>query len=94
MRKTGALSVEIEVDVPFHDVDLARVVWHGHYMKYLENARWALMDRIGYGLQAMLDATEGWPIVDLQVKYVRASRYRDRLKVRASLIEWEGWRLE
>ena len=89
MRKAGVLPVEIEVEVAFHDVDLARIAWHGHYAKYLENARWALMDRLGYGLERMLDAAEGWPIVELQVKYLRASRYRDHLRVRASLVEWE-----
>ena len=90
MRKQGQLATEIEVQVPFHDVDLAGIVWHGHYLKYLENARWALMDRLGFGLDAMLNSGFGWPIVDLQVKYLRASRYAGRLRVRASLIDWEN----
>ena len=60
MRKQGAISAAVEVTVPFHDVDLAGVVWHGHYMKYLENARWALMDRIGFGLDAMI--ASGYPV--------------------------------
>lgn len=90
MRRKGPLSAEIVAEVAFHDVDLAQVVWHGHYLKYLENARWALMDAIGYGLAAMLDSGAGWPIVDLQVKYVRAARFGDRLRVCASLIEWRS----
>jgi len=89
MRKQGAIGAEIEVEVPFHDVDLAGVVWHGHYMKYLENARWAVMNRIGFGLDAMVASGFLWPIVGLQVKYVRAARYGDRLRVRGSLVEWE-----
>jgi acyl-CoA thioester hydrolase len=89
MRRKGPLSVEIVAEVAFHDVDLARIAWHGHYLKYLENARWALMDRIGYGLGTMLASSEGWPIVELQVKYLRASRYGDRLQVRATLVEWQ-----
>jgi acyl-CoA thioester hydrolase len=88
MRRKGPLSAETEVEVAFHDLDLARIVWHGHYLKYLENARWALMDRVGYGLEQMVDSAEGWPIVDLRVKYLRASRFRDRLRIRASLVEW------
>lgn len=75
--------------MPFHDVDLAGVVWHGHYAKYLENARWALMDRIGFGLQAMIDSGYLWPVVSLQVKYVRAARFGDQLTVHASLVDWE-----
>ena len=89
MRKQGAISAAVEVTVPFHDVDFAGVVWHGHYMKYLENARWALMDRLGFGLDAMVASGFLWPIVSAQVKYVRAARYGDRLRVQSSLIEWE-----
>ena len=50
MRSRGAIAAEIEFDVAFHDVDMVGVVWHGHYLRYFENARWALMDRLGYGL--------------------------------------------
>jgi acyl-CoA thioester hydrolase len=90
MRKAGVLPVEIEATVAFHDVDLVRVAWHGHYLKYFENARWALMDRLGYGLDTMLGKAEGWPIVSLEVKYLRPSRFGDTLRVRASLVEWES----
>ena len=90
MRKQGAIAAQIEVEVPFHDVDLAGVVWHGHYMKYLENARWAVMDRIGFGLQAMIDSGFLWPVVGLEVKYIRAARYGERLSVLGSIVEWEA----
>ena len=90
MRKQGAISASVEVVVPFHDVDLAGVVWHGHYMKYLENARWAVMDRIGFGLDAMLASGFIWPVIGLEVKYIRAARYGERLRVHASIVEWEA----
>lgn len=93
MRKSGELSATVQAVVAFHDVDLASVVWHGHYVKYLENARWALMDQIGFGLDEMLSSGYVWPIVELRVKYVQAARYGDRLAVRASLAGWQN-RLE
>jgi acyl-CoA thioester hydrolase len=89
VRKQGAICAAVEVTVPFHDVDLAGVVWHGHYMKYLENARWAVMERIGFGLDAMVESGFLWPIVGVEVKYVRVARYADRLRVQASIVEWE-----
>jgi acyl-CoA thioester hydrolase len=89
VRKEGAIAASVDVVVPFHDVDLAGVVWHGHYMKYLENARWAVMERIGFDLETMMSSGYLWPIVSVEVKYVRAVRYGDRLRVRASLVEWE-----
>ena len=90
MRSRGVLSASIEATVAFHDVDIVGVVWHGHYLKYLENARWALMERLAFGLEAMTASGYGWPIVELQVKYVQAAKFGDRLTVRASLIEWQN----
>jgi acyl-CoA thioester hydrolase len=90
VRKQGVLSATVEVTVPFHDIDLAGIVWHGHYIKYLENARWAVMERIGFGLDAMITSGYLWPIIDVHVKYVRPARYGDRLRVQASLVEWES----
>lgn len=89
MRKHSSISAEITCEVTFHDVDLAQVVWHGHYLRYLENARWALMNALDFDLQQMIDSGYLWPIVDLRVKYVRAARFEDRLRVRASLVEWQ-----
>jgi acyl-CoA thioester hydrolase len=90
MRSKGAISATIEATVAFHDVDVAGMVWHGHYLKYLENARWALMERLGFGLETMLASGYAWPIVELQVKYVQAAKFGDRLAVCASLIEWQN----
>ena len=89
MRAQGVVSADIEFDVAFHDVDMVGVVWHGHYLRYLENARWALMNRLDYGLDRMLASGYAWPIVGLQAKYVKPARFGERLRARAFLVEWE-----
>lgn len=48
MRKSGVLQAEVEIQVPFFDVDSMDVVWHGHYIKYFEVARCALLDHIAW----------------------------------------------
>ena len=45
MHSKGVLHTDTEILVPFFDVDTMNVVWHGHYIKYLEVARCALLDR-------------------------------------------------
>jgi len=90
MRKVGPCSQTTEVVVAFHDVDVMSVVWHGHYLKYLENARWALMDRLGYGYEVMVASGYLWPIIETHVRYVRASKFGDRLDVTASLVAWQN----
>jgi acyl-CoA thioester hydrolase len=90
MRSKGVLQAEIEFEVPFFDVDSMEVVWHGHYVKYLEVARCALLDKLGHNYQQMRAAGYAWPIIDLQLRYVRAAQFGQRIKVRADLIEWQN----
>ncbi|WP_343034423.1 hypothetical protein [Candidatus Methylobacter favarea] len=33
----------VDIEIPFHDIDMMEVVWHGHYAKYFESARCALL---------------------------------------------------
>jgi acyl-CoA thioester hydrolase len=90
MRKEGVLQAEIELNVPFFDVDMMEVVWHGHYVKYFEEARCALLDKLGHNYRQMRDAGYAWPIIDLQVRYIRGAQFGQRIKVRADLVEWEN----
>ena len=90
MRKRGALGAQVEIRVPFYDVDSINVVWHGHYVKYLEVARCALLDRIGHNYDAMVASGYAWPVIDLQLRYVRGAVFGQKLNVRASLVEWEN----
>ena len=90
MRSKGVLHVDTEVLVPFFDIDTMHVVWHGHYVKYLEVARCALLDHIGHNYTQMLDAGYAWPVIDMQLRYVRGATFGQRINVRASLVEWEN----
>lgn len=83
------IKAEVVLEVPFHDVDMLGIAWHGHYCKYLEVARCALLDRIGYGYMAMKASGFVWPIVDLQLRFVRPARFGQSLRVLAELVEWE-----
>ncbi|MBA1273752.1 acyl-CoA thioesterase [Stutzerimonas azotifigens] len=89
MRKTGVLQAELELLIPFFDVDSMDVVWHGHYVKYLEQSRCVLLERVGHGYVQMRESGYAWPVVDLQLRYLRPARFNQRVVVRADLVEWE-----
>ncbi len=90
MRSKGAIHADTQIQVPFFDVDTMHVVWHGHYVKYLEVARCALLDKLGHNYQQMLESGYAWPVIDLQLRYVRGAVFGQTLNVRASLVEWES----
>jgi acyl-CoA thioester hydrolase len=84
---TPILAAEIPLEVPFHDVDSMGVVWHGHYVKYLELARTALLRRAGLDFGQMGELGVLWPVATCRLKYVRPLRYGQRVQVRAELLE-------
>ena len=84
------LAAEIELEVEFCDVDAMQVAWHGHYVKYFERARCALLRLFDYDYPSMRDSGYAWPVVDCRLKYVRPARFGQRLLVRATLREWEN----
>lgn len=84
------LSHEIDVTPAFFDVDVMEIVWHGHYVKYLELARSALLAKYDYDYPKMRESGYAWPIVDMRLKYVKPAAYGQALKVRAQIVEWEN----
>ena len=84
------LTASVDVEVPFHDVDAMQVAWHGHYVKYFELARCALLRRFDYDYPQMQTSGYLWPIVECHLKYVRPALYGQKLSVQATLIEYEN----
>mgnify|MGYP003144842181 CR=1 FL=1 len=84
------LQHSVEIEIPFHDVDMMEVAWHGHYVKYFEIARCALLDRFDYNYPQMRDSGYAWPVIDLHLRYARPARFGQRVTVTATVREWEN----
>lgn len=89
MTDPGKRTTTVRIEIPFHDLDPAGYVWHGHYAKYLEIARCALLKTFDYNYDAMMSSGFLWPIVDLQARFLRPLRFGDEIEVEAALAEWE-----
>jgi len=81
-------SFDLEMTVPFYDVDSLQVVWHGHYLKYMDDARSALFDSLGADLPGYYEKTGYiFPVTKTSVKHIHPLRYKDRVICRAKLVE-------
>lgn len=74
-------AVVVELQVPFHDVDALGIVWHGHYLKYAEIGRSALLRAHDLDMPQVVALGVGMLVVDLAVRYSSPLRYADRLHV-------------
>jgi acyl-CoA thioester hydrolase len=84
------LTASVQVEVPFHDVDAMNVAWHGHYVKYFEISRCALLRLFDYDYPEMKASGYLWPVVECHLKYVRPALYNQQLRVEATLLEYEN----
>lgn len=89
MNGPASRSASVRIEIPFHDLDPAGYAWHGNYAKYFELARCELLKTFGYNYDAMMVSGYVWPVVDLQVRYLRPLRFADQIEVSATLVEWE-----
>ncbi|KEY58552.1 thioesterase family protein [Serratia sp. DD3] len=90
MLNDPRFTAEVELSVPFHDVDMMAVVWHGNYFRYFEIAREALLNQFDYGYRQMKASGYLWPVVDTRVKYRNILTFEQRIRVCARLTEYEN----
>ena len=83
-------KASVNIKIPFHDVDAAEIVWHGHYVKYCEIARCKLLDTFNYNYPEMKRSGYFWPIIDIRLRFARAVVFEQNIRVEASLAEWEN----
>ena len=83
-------EAEVVIEIPFHDIDVMGVAWHGHYVKYLEIARCALLDQIDYNYPQMQASGYAWPVVEVRIRYPQPLYFQQKVRVKARLVEWEN----
>ena len=87
---SSKLSISIEKQVPFYDVDSLQIVWHGHYAKYFEEARCALLEKIGCTYEDMKEWGFFFPVIDLSVRYIKPLSFKQKIRVNAVIKEWQN----
>lgn len=80
----------LELDVPFFDVDSLFIVWHGHYVKYFEMARCAFLAEIQHDYNVMRETGFAYPIVKLDVKYIKPATFGQKIRVEMAVVEFES----
>ena len=73
--------------VRFYETDGMRVVYHGNYLNWFEEARVEYMREGGVCLNDLLAEGIVFPIVEMNVKYMKSAVYDDIVLVRAYLRE-------
>jgi acyl-CoA thioester hydrolase len=82
-------EISIELDVPFRHVDLLGVVWHGHYYKYMEEARQPLLRECGVDDGELIGGRYGLFVIESKCRHAFPLRYGERMRVEAWISDIE-----
>lgn len=87
------LYESIRIKVRFSEIDSLHIVWHGHYLKYLEDARESFGHK--YGLAYMYMYDEGYlaPMYDIKMRYLLPASIDEELIVNITYRPTRGAKL-
>ena len=79
--------------VRFNEIDVMRIVWHGHYVAMCEDARVALGDSVGLGYGDFFKHGILLPVRQMHIDYLSPLIYGHTYEVKARLFYTEAVRL-
>ncbi len=88
------LSEKIAISIRFSEVDSLTIVWHGHYLKYFEDAREAFGKKYGLGYLEMFEKGYVTPIVQIHCEYKAPLTYGDKAIVEVIYRDSKAAKLE
>jgi|SRR5436190_1000695 acyl-CoA thioester hydrolase len=88
------LSNRTEVLVRFNEADPLGIVWHGHYIRYLEDGREAFGNMHGLGYLEVYKLGFVIPVVSVQCDFKRSLRYGDRVIVETKYLPTEAAKMK
>lgn len=83
------ITSEMKIIVPFYDLDPMNIVWHGNYVKYLEQARCDFFDKLNYNYTDMYNDGVMYPIAKMDFKFIKSAKFGEELLVKCILRELE-----
>ena len=78
---------EMAKKIPFYDIDMMNVVWHGNYIKYMEEARCDMFEKLKYSYLDMKDDGVAYPIAKMNTKFIRPAVFGQEIIIKTDLIE-------
>lgn len=88
MAKT--LKNKTEVKVRFGEVDSMGIVWHGNYVKYIEEGRESFGHKYGISYLDIYANNVMAPVVKMNIDFKKQVHYGDRLIIETEYVEQDA----
>jgi acyl-CoA thioester hydrolase len=83
-----------EIKVRFGEVDSMSIVWHGNYVKYLEEGRESFGQHFGISYLEIYSHGIMAPVVNMNIDYKKQVQYGDSVVVETEYIDTEAAKIQ
>jgi len=87
---TKSLKDKTEIKVRFGEVDSMGIVWHGNYVKYIEEGRESFGHKYGISYLDIYANNVMAPVVNMNIDFKKQVQYGDRLIIETEYVEQES----
>lgn len=85
-----SLVFEYEVLIREHHLDSYSHVNNATYLSLFEEARWEIITQRGYSYETVHQTGLGPVILDVQLKFLKELRLREKIKITLEVLSYEG----
>jgi acyl-CoA thioester hydrolase len=86
------IEYDYKFRVSYPDTDKMGTMHHANYVKYYEAARWELFRSIGVPYNSIEEAGVMCPVIKMNFKFIKTTRYDELLTVKTTLTKIKGVR--
>lgn len=79
-----------ERKINYYETDKMGITHHSNYIRYMEEARIAWLDSIGFGYKKMEELGVISPVVEVNSRFARISTFDDVLLITVNLVKYTG----
>ena len=76
--------------VQYYETDRMGITHHSNYVRWMEEARVALLEEIGWGYDRMEAMGIQSPVIGLECRYRAPTTFGDQVEIEASIREYRG----
>jgi len=87
------ITYDYKFRVAYPDTDQMGTMHHANYVKYYEAARWELFRSIGVSYNSLEQSGVMCPVITMNFKFIKTTRYDELLTVKTRLKAMKGVRM-
>ncbi len=77
----------------YHETDQMGIIHHSNYLKWMEEARIFLMDKLGFSYKKMEEFGIISPVTNIDLEYKNPTKFNDEVLIYIKVLEYTGVKL-